>query len=121
MNQTINLDFINELTELFASHIIKLIYTKVPHKLYIDNPNFGSELIQDSEYFKQKTKELILDHLAEPAAHTVISISVKAQKLSFYTQEQWEQNSLSDCSNITYLHYHIEAHLVTLAILPPYL
>ena len=120
MNKTISLDFINELTELFASHIIKLIYTKVPHKLYIDNPNFGSELIQDSEYFKQKTKELILDHLAEPAAHTVISISVKSYKLSFYTQEEWEQNSLSDCSNITYLHYHIEAHLVTLAILPPY-
>ena len=116
MNQTITSDFIKKLTELFASHLISLIYTKVPHALYIDRPCFGSELIQDSEYFRQMAKELILDHLAEPAAHTVISISVKAQKLAFYTQDQWEQHPFFDCSNITYLHYQFETHLVTLAI-----
>lgn len=116
MNQTITSDFIKKLTELFASHLISLIYTKVPHALYIDRPNFGSELIQDSEYFRQMARELILDHLAEPAAHTVISISVKAQKLAFYTQDQWERHPFFDCSNITYLHYQFETHLVTLAI-----
>lgn len=49
MNQTITSDFVKKLTKLFASHLISLIYTKVPHALYIDRPNFGSELIQDSE------------------------------------------------------------------------
>lgn len=116
MKQTITSDFIKKLTELFASHLISLIYTKVPNALYIDRPNFGSELIQDSDYFKQKSKELILDHLAEPAAHTVIAIQVKAQKLVFYTQDEWERHPFFDCSNITYLHYKFETHLVTLAI-----
>lgn len=116
MTHIIHSDFVKKLIELFASHLISLIYTKVPHALYIDRPNFGSELIQESEYFQQMAKELILDHLAEPGAHTVISISVKAQKLAFYTQDQWEQHPFFDCSNITYLHYQFETHLVTLAI-----
>ena len=116
MNQTITSDFIRKLTELFASQLITLIYTLVPKFLYIDRPNFGSELIQDSEYFQQMAKELILDHLAEPIAHTVIHIQVKAQKLTFYTQDQWEHHPFSNCSNITYLYYHIETHIVTLAI-----
>jgi hypothetical protein len=116
MNQTITSDFIRKLTELFASHLITLIYTKVLKALYIDRPNFGSELIQDSEYFRQMAKELILDHLAEPIAHTVIHIQVKAQKLTFYTQDQWEHHPFSNCSNITYLYYQMEHHLVTLAI-----
>jgi uroporphyrinogen-III decarboxylase len=116
MKPTITSDFIKKLTELFASHLISLIYTKVPHALYIDRPNFGSELIQESEYFQQMARELILDHLAEPGAHTVISISVKAQKLVFYTQDQWERHPFSNCFNITYSHYQFETHLVTLAI-----
>ena len=116
MAQTITSNFVKKLTELFASHLIDLIYTKVPHALYIDRPNFGSELIQDSEYFQQMARELILDHLAEPIAHTVIYIRVKAAKLEFYTQDQWEHHPFFDCSDITYLHYQIEKHLVTLAI-----
>lgn len=117
MKPTITSNFLRDLINLFASHLIDLIYTKVHQALYIDEPYIGSTLIQDSEFFKKQVKELILDHLAEPAAHTIIYINNRKQKLTFYTQEEWENHALFDCSNISYLNYQCETHLVTLAIL----
>lgn len=112
-------DFLTQIIYMVTNYFIDLIYTKVPHQLYIDNPTLGSELIQDSSTFRKMIKEHILDHIGEFDQYegTVIYINTKTNKVEFYSDDAWTEHPFFDCSNITLWNYNFRYHNVTLAIL----
>ena len=112
----ISSDFVKKLTDLFIAHLVELIYSKVPHALYIESPDHKMELIQDSEFFKTWIRNHVLNRLAHPTGHTILYIEVDSDLLIPFTQDQWESDMLDEDEEYTYLNYQFESHLLTLAI-----
>jgi len=95
--------------------IVNTIYTKVPHKLYIENEStHKAELIQESDTFRNWIQEHIC---SKDSSETVLYIEDDSDLLIPFATTYEEFISDQDADELyTFLHYTLENHKITLAI-----